>query len=313
MGRLSRSETGWPRRSTRRSSQLVLGLDPILTALWPAAVSAAGDSGTPAERAGGRGARATASCSSTPRARPASPSSRRSPSSSASAPPAGRRWRRPSSTRGPPGLLVLADVKRGDVPHVAGVYAQGLVSRPRARSGTSRASAPTPSPSTRSWARDVARRARAGQPARGRRDLRARAHLQPGRGRRRGPRAAPAASPLWERLAEIVDRLGASGLGESGLADVGAVTGATVPEHLARMRELMPRTAVPAPRRRCAGRRGRVARARLRARAGPAGSSAPRAASPTRTRPPTATPPRRRRPRRPRPSACARSPGRWAR
>ncbi len=48
--------------------------------------------------------------------------------------------------------------------------------------------------------------------------------------------------PLWERLAAIVDRLGASGLGESGLADVGAVTGATVPEHLARMRELMPRT-----------------------------------------------------------------------
>src|SRR5215211_5615667 len=32
-------------------------------------------------------------------------------------------------------------------------------------------------------------------------------------------------------------------LGEGpGLADVGAVTGATAPEHLARMRELMPRT-----------------------------------------------------------------------
>ena len=30
--------------------------------------------------------------------------------------------------------------------------------------------------------------------------------------------------------------------GRAGLADVGAVTGATVPEHLARMRELMPRT-----------------------------------------------------------------------
>ena len=44
--------------------------------------------------------------------------------------------------------------------------------------------------------------------------------------------------PLWERLAAMVAELGE---GEP-LADVGAVTGATAPEHLARMRELMPRT-----------------------------------------------------------------------
>ena len=44
--------------------------------------------------------------------------------------------------------------------------------------------------------------------------------------------------PLWERLARMADELGE---GEP-LHDVGAVTGATVPEHLARMRELMPRT-----------------------------------------------------------------------
>jgi orotidine-5'-phosphate decarboxylase len=43
---------------------------------------------------------------------------------------------------------------------------------------------------------------------------------------------------LWEHLAEIVDRLGKPGAG--GLADVGAVVGATAPEHLARARELMP-------------------------------------------------------------------------
>jgi orotidine-5'-phosphate decarboxylase len=46
-----------------------------------------------------------------------------------------------------------------------------------------------------------------------------------------------AGGPLWERLAAIVEELGA---GEP-LADVGAVTGATVPEHLVRLRELMPR------------------------------------------------------------------------
>ncbi len=44
---------------------------------------------------------------------------------------------------------------------------------------------------------------------------------------------------VWERLAEIVERLGADGVGESGLSDVGAVIGATEPRHLHRARELM--------------------------------------------------------------------------
>ncbi len=42
---------------------------------------------------------------------------------------------------------------------------------------------------------------------------------------------------LWERLAGLVDELGATG--ESGLSDVGAVIGATAPGHLERARELM--------------------------------------------------------------------------
>jgi orotidine-5'-phosphate decarboxylase len=46
---------------------------------------------------------------------------------------------------------------------------------------------------------------------------------------------------VWERLAQIVDELGSPGVGESGLSDVGAVVGATVPGHIARARELMPR------------------------------------------------------------------------
>jgi orotidine-5'-phosphate decarboxylase len=44
---------------------------------------------------------------------------------------------------------------------------------------------------------------------------------------------------LWERLAELVDELGAAG--EAGLDDVGAVIGATAPAHLRRARELMPK------------------------------------------------------------------------
>jgi orotidine-5'-phosphate decarboxylase len=47
--------------------------------------------------------------------------------------------------------------------------------------------------------------------------------------------------PLWERLARLVDDLGRERTGSAGLSDVGAVVGATVPGHLARMRELMPR------------------------------------------------------------------------
>ncbi len=45
---------------------------------------------------------------------------------------------------------------------------------------------------------------------------------------------------VWERLAGMVDELGRVGVGDSGLSDVGAVVGATAPAHLARARELMP-------------------------------------------------------------------------
>ncbi|MGH2863998.1 MAG: orotidine-5'-phosphate decarboxylase, partial [Solirubrobacteraceae bacterium] len=45
---------------------------------------------------------------------------------------------------------------------------------------------------------------------------------------------------VWERVAMLVDRLGADVLGASGLSDVGAVVGATEPRHLQRARELMP-------------------------------------------------------------------------
>lgn len=43
-----------------------------------------------------------------------------------------------------------------------------------------------------------------------------------------------------EAVAQMIDRLGAAGVGASGLSDVGAVVGATVPGRLERMRELMP-------------------------------------------------------------------------
>ncbi len=45
-----------------------------------------------------------------------------------------------------------------------------------------------------------------------------------------------------EALARIVRELGADGVGSSGLSDVGAVVGATAPDRLAALRELMPQS-----------------------------------------------------------------------
>lgn len=47
--------------------------------------------------------------------------------------------------------------------------------------------------------------------------------------------------PLHERLAELVGGLAERLAGESGLSGMGAVVGATEPQHIARLRELMPR------------------------------------------------------------------------
>jgi len=50
-----------------------------------------------------------------------------------------------------------------------------------------------------------------------------------------------------EAIAALVDEHGSAGVGSSGLSDVGAVTGATVPAHLARLRELMPNAVMLLP------------------------------------------------------------------
>jgi orotidine-5'-phosphate decarboxylase len=46
--------------------------------------------------------------------------------------------------------------------------------------------------------------------------------------------------PVWERVAGLVAEWGEEAIGESGLSAVGAVVGATVPDAVARARELMP-------------------------------------------------------------------------
>jgi orotidine-5'-phosphate decarboxylase len=52
--------------------------------------------------------------------------------------------------------------------------------------------------------------------------------------------ALAAGQPVSVRLADLVDRLGSDGIGASGLADVGAVVGATAPAWIGPLRERMP-------------------------------------------------------------------------
>lgn len=138
------------------------------------------------------------------------------------------------------GLLVVADGKRGDVPVTAAAYAQALVGE-----------TPTPWGPVRGLDAD----AFTANPLLGLDALEplVAAAAEAGAGvlalvRTSNPGAAdvedlPAPSePLHERLARIVDGLSGRLLGAGGLSGMGAVVGATEPRHLARLRELMPRS-----------------------------------------------------------------------
>jgi orotidine-5'-phosphate decarboxylase len=134
------------------------------------------------------------------------------------------------------GLLVIADGKRGDVPVTASAYAQALVGE-----------TPGPFGAVGGLGAD----AFTANPLLGRDALEplADAAAESGAGcfvlvRTSNPGAAELQDegdpPLHERLARLVAELGTDRRGECGLSDVGAVAGATRPDHLARLRELMP-------------------------------------------------------------------------
>jgi orotidine-5'-phosphate decarboxylase len=138
------------------------------------------------------------------------------------------------------GLLTIADGKRGDVPVTAAAYAQALVG-----------ATPTPWGPVPGLGAD----AFTANPLLGRDALEplVAAAEEAGAGvfalvRTSNPGAAdvedlPAPDrPLHERLAALVDGLADRLAGGGGLSGMGAVVGATEPEHLGRLRELMPRS-----------------------------------------------------------------------
>jgi orotidine-5'-phosphate decarboxylase len=150
------------------------------------------------------------------------------------------------------GLLVLADGKRGDIAVSAAAYGQALVGSTPTPFGEVPglgADAFTANPylgvDTLETLLEAARAARAGMFVLVRTSNPGAADLE--------DLALAAGPPLWEQVATVVDTLGRGPAREDAadpggaaasvpLHDVGAVVGATAPEHVARMRELMPRT-----------------------------------------------------------------------
>jgi orotidine-5'-phosphate decarboxylase len=136
------------------------------------------------------------------------------------------------------GLLVVADGKRGDVPVTARVYGQALVGETETPWGPVRglgADAFTANPLLGEDAIDAlveaAKAAGAGVFLLVRTSNPGAARLQD---------APLGEAPLHEELAALVAERAAELAGESGLSGMGAVVGATAPQHLGRLRELMP-------------------------------------------------------------------------
>ncbi|MDE3130980.1 MAG: orotidine-5'-phosphate decarboxylase [Acidobacteriota bacterium] len=136
------------------------------------------------------------------------------------------------------GLLVIADAKRGDIDVSARAYAQAYFGATPSPFGAVQGlgvDALTVSP----WlGRDslepfvaVAREAGAGLFVLVRNSNPGAVELQD---------RALAEGSVSDAVARMVAELGAPGIGHEGLADVGAVVGATAPDHLGRLRQLMP-------------------------------------------------------------------------
>ena len=244
-----------------RRSQIVLGLDPDPVALWPVALSGAGAEPEDVLSHTAVGSEAAAG---------AAGGAAREPVAEPTAAAVARHCRAAIDAAGPvcvavklqsacferlgaPGWAALADVlayvrqagllgivdgKRGDVPVTARAYAQSLVGETPGPFG------PVPGLGADAFTANPLLGADALGPL-------VEAADEAGAGcfclvRTSNPGAeevqdVPPELPLHETLARLVDQIGEHLVGDSGLSLVGAVTGATRPELLGRLRELMPR------------------------------------------------------------------------
>jgi orotidine-5'-phosphate decarboxylase len=145
------------------------------------------------------------------------------------------------------GLLTIADGKRGDIAVSATAYAEALFERLRVDLATVN---PLLGRDAVEPFVTVARAAGAGVLVLVRTSNPGAADVQDLELATSAQGSTDLSSPttVWERLAVLVEELGAEGVGEtSGLSDVGAVVGATQPQHLARARELMPHAVLLLP------------------------------------------------------------------
>ncbi len=223
---------------SERESQIVIGLDPDPGALWPGAELATGAELLPADRAAAAVLRhcrevidATADACVAVKPQLARFELLGAPGWAALESVVAHAHER--------GLLVIADGKRGDIDVTARAYAGALIEgreTPFGRLDGLGADLVTVNPLMGMDALEpfvtAARTCGAGVLVLVRTS-------NPGAADIEDLRLADGGT-VWQRVASIVRELGAAGVGESGLSDVGAVMGATEPAHLARARELMP-------------------------------------------------------------------------
>src|SRR3954468_19559402 len=225
-----------------RQSQVVLGLDPDPMRLWPEAVARAGLAETRPEDAAQLTAEAVAQHCRLAIAAAGPACVAVKPQLACFERLGSHGWAALEQTVAAAreqGLLVIADGKRGDVSQSAEAYGQALVGY-------------TPGPFGE--VHGLGADAFTANPLLGRDSLEPLLAAADANGagcfvlvRTSNPGAAeiqdePSDAPLRNKLARIVDELGEDRVGrDSGLSDVGAVTGATRPELLAELRELMPR------------------------------------------------------------------------
>jgi orotidine-5'-phosphate decarboxylase len=224
-------------RVDERESQVVLGLDPDPARLWPDAVEAAPADGSPAERAA---AAVAVHCSALiAAAGPACVAVKPQLACFERLGAAGWIALTVTCARArEAGLLVVADGKRGDIDVSATAYAQAFLtgtSTPFGEVTGLAADALTVNPYL---GRDALEPFVAGAREAGAGLFVLVRTSNPGAVDVEDLATSGADGAVWERVAKIVDELGDT---NAPLSDVGAVFGATAPEHLQRARELMPR------------------------------------------------------------------------